>query len=276
MLLIGRAGLKAARSLTRARGLRVWRCCPVKGWPLLRWRRQLQLLAGDTLDRHFVNGHLVDSREKPSRSVAAWRPVFVHQCLEKHLLIFRLADDPHRPEGDYAAVGHRAIAFEAAVVEDLTGRIDLEADTCLMLDVCVQMPARDGVMGIKPSLSYDIEQRDAVGTAVRKNPVATVDELAPRTSDGRHGEAAADCSSSPPHRSLKSRMTSAVRPKAPFRGQRARLENRPAHSRCGSDRPAPASIRNGRRWRAITARQRARPALPSSARPLPRLDNAGT
>ena len=56
-----RAGAESARSLTRTWGLRVWRCCPVKRWPLLRQRRQRQFLAGDTLDRHFVNGHLVES-----------------------------------------------------------------------------------------------------------------------------------------------------------------------------------------------------------------------
>src|SRR5262245_17653526 len=116
------------------RWLGVGRRCSIDGGPLLRYSRQHLFLAGQSLDRHFIDDDTINPREEPSGSITPTSSVLVHQRFEERLLLVAIVNDPYHAKGDHAAVRHRGIAFEPAVVEDLTGLVDLKADTFVVLD----------------------------------------------------------------------------------------------------------------------------------------------
>ena len=123
-------------------------------------------LPRDAVDREPVERDLVDAREEILRPRRAGDAVLGHQRRKEALLDRGIVDHRHAAEGHDAGVGHRRIAFEAAVVEDLARLVDGKARASLVLDVGAQMPSRPGAVHVDASIHPDIEQRRAVGRAV--------------------------------------------------------------------------------------------------------------
>jgi hypothetical protein len=92
--------------------------------------------------------------------------VFREQGIEEALPCGGVLDDADGAEHDDAAIGDRAVAFEAAVVEHLARLVDLEAHALVVIDIRPQMAAPAGIVHQHFAVRIDIEQRHAIGRAV--------------------------------------------------------------------------------------------------------------
>jgi hypothetical protein len=109
-------------------------------------RGALQFLSGHPLDRHFIHGHLTDSREKAFRPGSIWCPVFLHERLKEPLLHSKIGDSSYRAKRNHAPVSNCRVALKPTVVKDLTRLVDLEAAPSLMVNIYTQMTTIGGVV----------------------------------------------------------------------------------------------------------------------------------
>src|SRR5262249_40385445 len=67
---------------------------------------------------------------------------------------------------DHAAESEARVAFEATVVENPLGLVELKADTRLAIDIGPEVAPRAGRVNIEPAVHPDVEKRRAIRRAI--------------------------------------------------------------------------------------------------------------